>query len=73
MSPNHPSGAVGTESIACLEERNFPLRSRRLFASERSAGQVLAFRGDGGTAGVHRRLSGRPRFQADGFASPLRV
>lgn len=41
------TGAVGTELIACLQERQFPLRSLRLFASERSAGRTLAFR-DGG-------------------------
>jgi aspartate-semialdehyde dehydrogenase len=54
MSLNHPSvaivgatGAVGTELIACLEQREFPLRSLRLFASPRSAGRRLMFRGDG--------------------------
>ncbi len=54
MSLNHPSvaivgatGAVGTELIACLEQRDFPLRSLRLFASPRSAGRRLMFRGDG--------------------------
>jgi aspartate-semialdehyde dehydrogenase len=54
MSLNHPSvaivgatGAVGTELIACLEQREFPLRSLRLYASPRSAGRRLMFRGDG--------------------------
>jgi aspartate-semialdehyde dehydrogenase len=54
MSLNHPSvaivgatGAVGTELIACLEQREFPLRSVRLYASPRSAGRRLMFRGDG--------------------------
>ncbi|HTC09656.1 MAG TPA: aspartate-semialdehyde dehydrogenase [Acetobacteraceae bacterium] len=54
MSLNNPSvaivgatGAVGTELIACLESREFPLRSLRLFASPRSAGRRLMFRGDG--------------------------
>jgi aspartate-semialdehyde dehydrogenase len=54
MSLNDPvvavvgaTGAVGTELIACLEERRFPLRALRLFASERSAGRTLAFRGAG--------------------------
>ena len=54
MSLNNPSvaivgatGAVGTELIACLEQRDFPLRSLRLFASPRSAGRRLMFRGDG--------------------------
>jgi aspartate-semialdehyde dehydrogenase len=54
MSLNHPSvaivgatGAVGTELIACLEQRDFPLRSLRLYASPRSTGRQLMFRGDG--------------------------
>jgi len=54
MSFNHPSvaivgatGAVGTELIACLEQRDFPLRSLRLYASPRSTGRRLMFRGDG--------------------------
>lgn len=53
-SLNNPSvaivgatGAVGTELIACLEQRDFPLRSLRLFASPRSAGRRLMFRDDG--------------------------
>src|SRR5580658_681748 len=41
------TGAVGTELIACLEQRGFPLRSLRLYASSRSAGRRLMFRGDG--------------------------
>src|SRR5580700_210579 len=41
------TGAVGTELIACLEQRAFPLRSLRLYASSRSAGRRLMFRGDG--------------------------
>jgi aspartate-semialdehyde dehydrogenase len=54
MSLNNPSvaivgatGAVGTELIACLEQREFPLRDLRLYASARSAGRRLVFRGDG--------------------------
>ena len=54
MSLNHPSvaivgatGAVGCELIACLEQRDFPLRALRLFASARSAGRRLLFRRDG--------------------------
>jgi aspartate-semialdehyde dehydrogenase len=53
MPRSHPSvavvgatGAVGTELIACLEQRNFPLRQLRLFASGRSAGRALSYRGD---------------------------
>lgn len=41
------TGAVGTELITCLERRNFPLRDLRLFATARSAGRILAFRGKG--------------------------
>jgi aspartate-semialdehyde dehydrogenase len=40
------SGAVGTELIACLERRRFPLRQLRLFASARSAGRRLPYGGD---------------------------
>ena len=39
------TGAVGVELIGCLERRNFPLSNLRLFASPRSAGKTLAFRG----------------------------
>jgi aspartate-semialdehyde dehydrogenase len=39
------TGAVGIEMIRCLEQRNFPLTSLRLFASPRSAGKPLPFRG----------------------------
>jgi aspartate-semialdehyde dehydrogenase len=53
MSRSHPSvaivgasGAVGTELIACLQQRRFPLRQLRLFASARSAGRRLAYDGD---------------------------
>jgi aspartate-semialdehyde dehydrogenase len=41
------TGAVGSELIGCLERRNFPLSNLRLFASARSAGQALRFRGEG--------------------------
>jgi aspartate-semialdehyde dehydrogenase len=41
------TGAVGSELIGCLERRNFPLSNLRLFASARSAGQALLFRGEG--------------------------
>jgi aspartate-semialdehyde dehydrogenase len=37
------SGAVGTELIACLQQRQFVLRELRLFASERSAGKRMSF------------------------------
>ena len=39
------TGAVGLELMRCLEERHFPLAELRLFASARSAGRTLAFRG----------------------------
>jgi aspartate-semialdehyde dehydrogenase len=39
------TGAVGVELIRCLEERRFPLSELRLFASARSAGKTLSFRG----------------------------
>jgi aspartate-semialdehyde dehydrogenase len=39
------TGAVGVELIGCLEKRAFPLAELRLFASSRSAGKTLAFRG----------------------------
>jgi aspartate-semialdehyde dehydrogenase len=39
------TGAVGVELIRCLEQRRFPLSELRLFASARSAGKTLLFRG----------------------------
>jgi aspartate-semialdehyde dehydrogenase len=39
------TGAVGVELIQCLEQRKFPLSRLRLFASARSAGRTLPFRG----------------------------
>ncbi len=39
------TGAVGKESLEILEERKFPLESLRLFASKRSAGEVLSCQG----------------------------
>ena len=41
------TGAVGAELIGCLESRSFPLERLRLFASDRSAGRRLLFRGEG--------------------------
>jgi aspartate-semialdehyde dehydrogenase len=40
------TGAVGTEFIRLLEERNFPVKSLKLLASSRSAGKKLKFRGE---------------------------
>jgi aspartate-semialdehyde dehydrogenase len=39
------TGAVGVELMQCLERRSFPLSKLRLFASARSAGKTLPFRG----------------------------
>jgi aspartate-semialdehyde dehydrogenase len=39
------TGAVGVELIECLERRKFPLKELKLFASARSAGKTLKFRG----------------------------
>jgi aspartate-semialdehyde dehydrogenase len=35
------TGAVGKETLEILEQRKFPLAGLRLFASKRSAGEVL--------------------------------
>lgn len=40
------TGAVGTEILAILEQRSFPISELRLLASPRSAGQTLTFAGD---------------------------
>jgi aspartate-semialdehyde dehydrogenase len=40
------TGAVGTEFIRLLEERDFPVKSLKLLASSRSAGKKLKFRGE---------------------------
>ena len=39
------TGAVGKETLEILEERKFPLASLRLFASKRSAGEVMPCQG----------------------------
>jgi aspartate-semialdehyde dehydrogenase (peptidoglycan organisms) len=39
------TGAVGVELMACLERRNFPVRSLKLLASPRSAGRTYPFQG----------------------------
>ena len=39
------SGAVGQELLRLLEERNFPISTLRLFASARSAGKAVEFKG----------------------------
>lgn len=40
------TGAVGTEFLKILEQRNFRLKSLKLLASSRSAGKKLPFRGE---------------------------
>ncbi len=40
------TGAVGTELIRLLEQRDFPVSSLKLFASPRSTGRTLSFRGE---------------------------
>ncbi|MHB1563753.1 MAG: aspartate-semialdehyde dehydrogenase [Leptospirillum sp.] len=39
------TGAVGKEMVSILEERDFPVGELRLFATERSAGENISFRG----------------------------
>lgn len=39
------TGAVGQEILAVLERKNLPLQSLRCFASQRSAGKTVEFRG----------------------------
>jgi aspartate-semialdehyde dehydrogenase len=40
------TGAVGVELMTCLERRKFPLKELKLFASARSAGKKMRFRGN---------------------------
>jgi len=40
------TGAAGSTTLKILEERKFPVRELRCYASERSAGKTVAFRGD---------------------------
>ncbi len=40
------TGAVGTEIIELLNERNFPLKELKLLSSPRSAGKQITFQGD---------------------------
>jgi aspartate-semialdehyde dehydrogenase len=40
------TGAVGQTTLKLLEERNFPVRDIHLFASARSIGKTLTFKGD---------------------------
>jgi len=40
------TGAVGTELLALLEQRNFPLDKLKILASERSSGKSISFAGE---------------------------
>jgi aspartate-semialdehyde dehydrogenase len=40
------TGAVGQTTLKILEERKFPVRELRAFASERSAGKTVTFKGE---------------------------
>jgi len=40
------TGVVGNEMVKILEERNFPVKSLKLLASERSVGLTMPFRGE---------------------------
>ncbi len=40
------TGAVGQTTLKLLEERNFPVRELRLYASARSVGKTLSFKGE---------------------------
>src|SRR5207247_1962616 len=42
------TGAAGQATLRILEERKFPVRELRVFASERSVGKTVPFRGDAG-------------------------
>jgi aspartate-semialdehyde dehydrogenase len=54
------TGAVGHEIVKCLERRSFPVRALKLFASPRSAGAAIEFRGHPHTVHVleHEALDG---------------
>src|SRR5688500_7951720 len=40
------TGAVGQTTLKILEERKFPVKDLRVFASERSAGKTVVFGGE---------------------------
>jgi len=40
------TGAVGTEMLKVLEQRNFPVKNIKMLASKRSVGKKLTFRGE---------------------------
>ena len=51
------TGAVGNEMVGILQERKFPVSELRLFASERTAGERMAFRDQELTVELLRRES----------------
>ena len=40
------TGVVGQQMLQCLDEQDFPLASVKLFASARSAGKTVDFKGE---------------------------
>jgi aspartate-semialdehyde dehydrogenase len=46
------TGAVGKEIINVLEQRKFPIAALTLLASERSAGEILTYKGENHTVGL---------------------
>jgi aspartate-semialdehyde dehydrogenase len=40
------TGAVGNQMVACLEERNFPVKTLKLLATAKSVGRKLRFKGE---------------------------
>ena len=40
------TGAVGNQMVACLEERDFPVKTLKLLATAKSAGRKLRFKGE---------------------------
>ncbi len=51
------TGAVGNEMIETLEQRKFPVDKLKLFASERSKGKKLEYKGKGVTVDVLSKIS----------------
>ena len=40
------TGAVGQTTLRLLDERKFPVKALRVFASERSVGKTVTFKGE---------------------------
>ena len=75
------TGAVGTQMLTCLEERNFPVGTIKLLASARSAGKVMQFKGEDvvieeatpeGLCWLRHRAGCGGRFHCQGTASGSR-